>query len=187
MTFLVLGVLLFIAVHFIPSLGRPLKLKLIGAVGENGYKGLFSLAVVGAIALIVLGWRSADPTPVYAPPLTNHAVVGILMLIAFFLIGAGNHPSRIKRLLRHPMLTGVALWAAVHLLVNGDSRSLVLFGGLCLWALIEMPLINAREGAWEKPPAPSIAVEVRGVIIAVILLAVLIWAHRWFTGVALIP
>ena len=37
--------------------------------------------------------------------------------------------------LRHPMLTGVVVWAVAHLLVNGDAASLVLFGWpWALWA-----------------------------------------------------
>jgi hypothetical protein len=59
------------------------------------------------------------------------------------------------RLLRHPLLFGVILWAVAHLLVNGDLRSVVLFGGLLVWAALEIVLINRAVPAWTKPaPAP---------------------------------
>ena len=37
-------------------------------------------------------------------------------------------PSAIKRVLRHPQLKGLGLWSAGHLCLNGDSKSLLLFG-----------------------------------------------------------
>ena len=39
-----------------------------------------------------------------------------------------------------------------HLLVNGDLPSLVLFGGLLVWALVEMALIN--RSPWTPPAGP---------------------------------
>ena len=39
--------------------------------------------------------------------------------------------------------------------MNGDLASLVLFGGLGLWAIVAIFATNARDGAWAKPaPAP---------------------------------
>jgi uncharacterized membrane protein len=49
------------------------------------------------------------------------------------------------------MLTSVILWAVAHLLVNGDVPSLVLFGGLGLWAAGSILLINRAEPNWKKP------------------------------------
>ena len=57
------------------------------------------------------------------------------MLVAVALIGAGHSKGRARGWLRHPMLTGVVVWAVAHLLVNGDVASLVLFGWLGLWAV----------------------------------------------------
>ena len=68
MSMLILGVVLWMAVHLLPSLGRGLRQKMIDGMGENGYKGLFSLLLLGAIGLMVMGWRSADPVSVYIPP-----------------------------------------------------------------------------------------------------------------------
>ena len=45
-----------------------------------------------------------------------------------------------------------------HLLANGDGRSIVLFGGLGLWAVVAIVAINRRDGAWQKPePQPRAA------------------------------
>ena len=55
----------------------------------------------------------------------------ILVPIALVLFAAANMPTRIRALVRHPMLLGLLLWAFAHLLANGEVRSVVLFGGWC--------------------------------------------------------
>ncbi len=187
MVWLCIGVLLFMLVHFIPSLARGLKSSLIVHIGEHPYKGLFALLLVISVALIVFGWRSTTPELVYLPPGRGATLTTILMLISVVLFGAAQYPTRIKRVVRHPQLTGMAAWSSGHLLSNGDSRSLILFGGLGLWALIEILLINRREGPWAKPDGPSLFVETRGLVISVVIFFVLVYLHPYFAGVTLIP
>ena len=92
--------------------------------------------------------------------------------------------SRVKRVLRHPQLTGVLLWAIAHLLLNGDLRSVALFGGLALWSVLEILLINRRDGAWVRPEAPPLATDAVTAVVAVLVLGALVWAHPWLAGVA---
>jgi uncharacterized membrane protein len=110
-----------------------------------------------------------------------------LVLLALYLFVASAQPSNVKRLLRHPQLTGLAVWALAHLLSNGDNRSLVLFGGLGLWALVEMPLINRRDGVREQPEAVPMAADVRLVVIAVVAFAVLFLVHPYLFGASPSP
>lgn len=187
MIWLCVGVALFMATHFVPSLAQGLKESLSERLGENPYKGLFSLLLILSIVLMVIGWRSATPELVYRPPSWGTPLTSVLMLISIMLFGAAQYPTRIKRFVRHPQLTGMAVWSVSHLISNGDSRSLVLFGGLGLWALIEMLLINKREGAWVKPYGPALPVEVRGIIISAVIFFVLVFLHPYFTGVSPIP
>jgi len=49
------------------------------------------------------------------------------------------------RITRHPFLWGVALWALVHLIVNGDLASLILFGSLLVLALGGTAAIDAKR------------------------------------------
>jgi uncharacterized membrane protein len=49
------------------------------------------------------------------------------------------------RVTRHPFLWGVALWALVHLIVNGDLASLILFGSLLVLALAGTAVIDAKR------------------------------------------
>ena len=184
MVWLCVGVLLWMVVHLIPSVAPGLRTSLIERVGENPYKGIFALTLLLSIALIVIGWRSTTPEIIYVPPAWSVPVTSMLMLIAVWLFGAAHQPTRIKRIIRHPQLTGMVVWSLSHLLSNGDSRSLVLFGGLGLWALIEMPLISRREGVWVKPYGPAFSVEVRGILISAVIFFVLVFLHPYFAGVS---
>jgi uncharacterized membrane protein len=182
MTLLLCGVLLFTLVHLVPSLGVALRTRCVNRLGENGYKAGFSLLLVASFALMILGWRSAQPTYLYAPPAGLRPVALALMVIAFILLAASSLKTRIKRWIRHPQLTGVALWAAAHLLLNGDSRSLLLFGGLGAWAVVSMFAINRRDGAWTRPPAPAWYSEGILLVAAFAVLALTIYAHPWISG-----
>jgi uncharacterized membrane protein len=51
----------------------------------------------------------------------------------------------IVRITRHPFLWGVALWAIVHLIVNGDLASFILFGSLLALALGGTVSIDAKR------------------------------------------
>jgi uncharacterized membrane protein len=183
MTLLVLGILLFALVHFIPSLTPSVKRDAVMRLGEGGYKGVFSLLLLASFAMIIIGWRSAHPTHLYVPPSVLHKVAFGLMFSAFLLLAVSSRKSRLRLVIRHPQLTGVALWGISHLLLNGDSRSVALFGGMTLWALIEIVAINKRQGVWVKGETPSWGAEGVSVIIAVITVGVIIYIHPWLSGV----
>ena len=187
MSWLIIGVLLWSVVHLIPAVAPAQRAKLVGALGENKYKGLFSLALLIALALIIVGWRSAEVRAVYAPPLYGSPVITLLMLLSFLLFAAASAPGNIKRLLRHPMLTGMALWGATHLLANGDNRSIALFGGLGLWAIVEIIAVSRRDGAWRKPAAVPLSKDVMTVVATAVIFAIVAYGHKWLFGVPAIP
>lgn len=184
---LILGVLLFAGVHTIPSLAAPARARFMERRGEGPYKGLFSLALVVGIGLMILGWRSSLPTGLYTPPDWGAWAARGLMIVSLLLFVASGVPTNLKRFLRHPQLTGVATWAVAHLLANGDSRSLALFGGLGLWAVLQIVLINRREGAWEKPEPLPFSADLRPLIVAGVVFFLLLLAHPWIAGVSALP
>jgi uncharacterized membrane protein len=186
MIWLVLGLVLWTLAHAFPSLAAGARGALIARLGEGPYKGLFALVVVGAVVLMVIGWRVTVPVTLYAPLLGagSAAVTAVLVLIAFLLFPAGRLPSNSRRVLRHPQLTAVALWAAAHLISNGDTRGVVLFGWLGLWALVEMALINRRKGIWVRPGPVPLAAEIKPLGAGVILFVVFLLLHPYLFGVA---
>jgi uncharacterized membrane protein len=122
MLLLLLGVLLFAGVHFVPSLAPGLKRDAVAKMGENGYKGIFSLLLLTALALIIFGWRSTQPGFLYMPSPALHQPALAIMVLAFLLFVVSNRKSRLRQVVRHPQLTGVALWGIAHLLLNGEMR-----------------------------------------------------------------
>ena len=178
-----IGVLLWAFVHLIPTIEQPLKARLVERLGANGYRGVFSLAIVASLVLIVIGWRSTPEEYLYVLPMWSRTVGFGLMILSFILFGAANYPTIIRRYIGHPMLTGLILWSAAHLLMNGTTRALLLFGGLGLWALIEIPLLNRRDGKPVPPEAPGFRGELKGLIISAIIFMVVLFLHPYFAGV----
>jgi uncharacterized membrane protein len=182
MTRLVLGVLLWGFAHFIPTLFAGARSRVIARIGENPYKGLFALLMVLAIYLIISGWKATVPESLYLPPAWGRHLTALLMVAAFVLFFAPYPPNNIRRTLRHPQLTGVVLWGVGHLLANGELRSVILFGGLTLWAVLEMLLINRRDGAWTRPaPAPrrnDVLLVLGGLVVYIGVAA----SHQWLFG-----
>ncbi len=187
MIWLITGVALWSIVHFIPTLAQPLRQRLITSFGITPYKIIFSIIVLLSIALMVFGWRTTSQVTLYQLPAWSGPVGFVLMVIAFVLFGSAHHPTAIKRFIRHPQLMSIVVWSISHLITNGSTRTLILFGGLGLWALLEMPLINAREGSYSKPEAPGFKFEIKGLIISTIIFIAALFLHPYFTGVSPIP
>ncbi|WP_298260189.1 NnrU family protein [Bradyrhizobium sp.] len=158
---MILGLALFLGVHTLPA-QRGLRARAIAAMGESGYKIAYALVSVLGIALIAWGfahYRAAGMIDVWegaVSPKTlvilKHITVG-LMLPAVILVVASYLRGHIYKALKHPMLAGVKLWAAAHLLANGDLGSIILFGSFLGWAVFDRISLKGRAGAG-GPPIP---------------------------------
>jgi uncharacterized membrane protein len=186
MDLLLAGLILFGGTHLFLSLASARTATARVTLGEPALKGIVAVLSLAGLTLIVIGWRSAEPAWIYAPPLQLRSFALLLIAMSIYLFVIANRPTFLKRVLRHPQLTGVILWAGAHLLLNGDSRSLLLFSGLGIWALLEIVLINRRDGVWQKPPAPPLVTDLVSAVIAIIAIIALAWAHPWFAGVSVI-
>ena len=187
MSLLIIGVALFAAVHLFPAVAQAARDRLAGRLGGGPYRGLFSLLIAGSIAMIVTGWKSTVPATVYVPVVSAGAITSLLVLSAFVLFVASILPTNIRRLLRHPQLTGVVLWSVAHLLTNGDSRSLVVFGGIGLWAIAEILVCNHRDGAWLKPARIQVRSDAVVILLGAAVFAAMFYAHAALFGVSAAP
>jgi uncharacterized membrane protein len=182
MTLLILGLILFAGVHLVPSIAPGAKQAWRSKLGEGGYKGSFSVLLLASFALMIMGWRDAQAAFVYLPsPALKFPALGLLV-IAFFMLVISNRPSRLRQLIRHPQLTGVLLWSLAHIVLNGDSRSLVLFGGMAAWSLIEILAINKREGVWIKTEVPGWSKDAISLAITLLVIAVVVALHPYISG-----
>jgi uncharacterized membrane protein len=133
-----------------------LRARVIASTGEGGYKIGYSLVSAVGLALIVWGfarYRATGWVDVWYPPVALKHIAVALMLPAVILVVASYIRGRIYTTLKHPMLAGVKLWAAAHLLANGDLGSIVLFGSLLGWAVFDRISLKRRADAG-GPPIP---------------------------------
>lgn len=147
MSLLIVGLCLWVIPHILKRLAPDLR----AGWGDKA-KGPLALAMLLGIVLMVIGYRSAEGTFYWGRSPMMVGINNLLMLASVYFFAASGMKTALARKIRHPMLWGAVLWAMAHLLVNGDTPSFVLFGGIGLWALASMALIN-RAGPWVPPAA----------------------------------
>lgn len=179
-TFLLLvGVFLWMDAHFLKRLLPGVRQSMDAKFGEKAARGIVAGLIFISLGLMVVGYRGSETVPVYTPFSGAGHLNNFLMVIAVICMGAGSSRGRMKTWLRHPMLTGVIIWAIGHMLVNGDIASIILFGGLGLWAVIEIILINKAEGAWVRPEAGPASRDIRLLVISAVVFIVIVSIHMW--------
>lgn len=174
MTLLIIGILLWILPHVFKRMMPDLRAQL----GDKA-KGIVAVTLLISVALMVVGYRGAEVVPVYTPMPGMGHVNNTLMLISVFLFGVGGTKGTLFPKMRHPMLWGTVIWGVAHLLVNGDMASVVLFGAMILWALLEMVLIN-RSGPWVRPEVGrGLKGDAMNLVGTVVLYAIFTGIHIW--------
>lgn len=181
MTLLIIGVLIWTFAHWLKRLAPSVRGSMTAKMGE-GSKGVITVLLVLSIVLMVIGYRGAEFTPVWEPPAFFRHINNLLMLLAFYIFGASARKSDkvwIGTKIRHPQLVAFIIWAVSHLMVNGDLASVLLFGGLLVWAVVSIPMINRANGPWTPPPRAPIKSEVILVVIALVLFSIVAAIHTW--------
>jgi uncharacterized membrane protein len=152
---MILGLILFFGVHTLTT-QRKLRARVVASTGEGSYKIGYALASFVGLALIIWGfalYRATGWINVWNPPTALRHLSVALMLPAVILVVASYIRGRIYTTLKHPMLTGIKLWAAAHLLANGDLGSIILFGSFLAWAVYDRISLKHRSDAG-APPIP---------------------------------
>lgn len=184
MGMLVAGLLLFLGVHLVPALPGP-RARLVARLGEQRYKGLFSLVSFAGLALIIAGYVYSEPGPRLFPasPIAI-AIAPYAITVAVVLFAAANLRGHTRRTVKHPMLLGLAIWAAVHLAANGDTRGTVLFGSFLAYAVIDFASATRRGAVktFEPSPRHDVIAVVGGVAVSLALMAL----HRALFGVRVV-
>lgn len=178
---LIAGLALWTLAHLVKRLFPGLRRDLGSVLGETGARAVMALFIAAGLVMIVLGFRGAALPDLYDPPPWGGYATDILMLVAIFFMGIGPAGGRLSARFRHPMLTGVVIWAVAHLLANGDGASVILFGWLGLWALFEMRLINAHEGPWERP-LPGESLQDMKLALATLFIFLVTAVIHWILG-----
>ena len=175
MIWLILGVAIWSYSHLMKRVTPGFRSRL----GDGPGKGVVSVLTFVAIGLMIWGYKSADVVQVWNPPAFLRHINNTLMLVAVVLLNLGASRGVMRTWLRHPMLGSVVVWALAHLLVNGDLASVVLFGGLGLWALVDMVAINRMVPVWVAPSRGPVMNDAIYIVASLVLLAVIVALHTW--------
>jgi len=208
----------FLAFHVLPAI-RPLRAALVAALGQRVYLGLFSAISTGLLIWLIAAYLEApylelwpyDPAlrwlALAVMPFSCWLITAGLSSTNPFSLGAGSagfdadRPG-IVRLTRHPAVWGLALWSAVHIPVNGDAASVLMFGLLTALCLAGVKTLDARrrlamgDDVWldllqhvHKRPASAALLEtgLPRLLAAVAVYAGLLTAHEPVIGVSPLP
>ncbi len=150
----ILGLVVFLGAHVFVSM-RNERAALVSRIGRGPYFGLFALVSIIGIVLIGFGfarYRAEGLIPVWYPPAWTRQIVVAAMWPASIAVVAAYIPGNIKRVLKHPMLVGVKIWAVAHLCANGDLGGMILFAAVLAWAVYDRITLKRRS----DPGAPPI-------------------------------
>jgi uncharacterized membrane protein len=186
MVILIVGLILFLGVHSIAIIAPQWRASMIARLGEQTWKGIYSLFALLGLVLIIVGYGMARQTPVvlYTPPVFMRHIAALLLVPVFPLLLATYLPGKIKAKLKHPMLVAVKLWALAHLLANGTLADVLLFGSFLAWAVVDR-ISFKRRPAKDIPTLPTrgandVIALVGGLALYVVFV---VWAHEWLIGV----
>ena len=188
MIYLIFGLVIFLGVHSTRMVAGDWRTRTRARVGAGAFKGVYSLASLLGLALIIWGYGVARQQPVllWSPPAAMRHVAALLTLISFVLLAAAYVPGNaIKARVHHPMVLGVKVWALAHLLANGTVAHVVLFGSFLAWAVWNFIASRKRDRAEGTvyPPGRSgaTAITVVAGVVAWAVFALLL--HGWLIGV----
>ena len=190
MTILVLGLVLFLGVHSVRIVAEGWRARTLARVGAGAWKGGYSVLALAGLVLTAWGYGLAREQThwLWLPPAGMRHLAWLLTWAAFVLITAAYVPhNHLKARLRHPMVTGVALWALGHLLANGSAVAVLLFGAFLLWALLDRWAARRRDRAAAMPALPRGRASGTAITLAVGTLSwalFALWLHGPLIGVA---
>lgn len=159
---LVIATIFFLGIHILPS--SYLRTSVVAKIGNGPYMGLFSLASVVGFIWMVFAYIDAPDGPLLWE-LGNgarYAAIILMVFAAIFFVSAytSRNPTAIgndtkvldpavrggiNAITRHPLMWSFVLWSLAHLLNNGDTRSVIFFGGFGLLALLGSHMIDLKK------------------------------------------
>jgi uncharacterized membrane protein len=192
MTILILGLIILLGGHSL-TMFRDTRAGLIARLGEGPYKGLYSLVALIGLAMVIYGfgtYRAAGYIQIWNPPVWTRHIALLLMLPAMILLVSAYTNGRIKRIMRHPMLVAVKIWALAHLLANGDLGSILLFGLFLAYAVVDRITIKRRGEVGDEHGIAGSSSSTGDIVAVVggllVYAAFAMWLHPLLIGVSVL-
>ena len=189
MTWLILGLILFLGAHSVRMVADAWRTQAIASWGEKPFKGVYTLISLLGFYAMVTGYAEArlQTVALWTPPIATRHISVLLMLLASVLMAAAYVPrNHLKLRMGHPMVLSVKVWALAHLLANGNLADVVLFGSFLLWSVFNFKAARARDRA----AAPVQTNAKTSATLLTLLIGVAMWAlfafylHAQLVGVS---
>ncbi len=161
-TQLCVAALIFVGGHLLLS-SKTVRGSIAAKLGERAFRIVYSVVALASIVWMSSAYNDAVPgREVYwLGPGGQYAALVLVFIALTFVVGglSTKNPTMagaegalerddivkgILRISRNPFLWGVGLWGIGHLLANGDTASLVMFGGLTVLAVVGSMTIDAK-------------------------------------------
>ena len=155
---------------------------------------LYSLIALLGLLLIIFGYESGSDF-LYSINANAYLYKEYLMFVSFALLIASNSkmPTYIKKTTKHPMSYGIAIWASLHLLVNPDLSSVILFGSFLAYSIVSVLVselrteeVNIALNSTKLEVSPKITFDVLSIILAAFFTSLAFHFHEYFTGASLV-
>ena len=146
----------------------PVRSRLVAKLGETPFLGLHSLvAFAFFVPLVWVYFANKHAGPLLWGRPGSPLVVWLVQLgmaVAFVLVASslaqpnpslvgskGGEARGVFRIARHPLFMGIALFGALHLVVNGAASDVVFFGGMLVFSLVGSRHQDQRKLAANVP------------------------------------
>lgn len=189
MLYLIIGLVLFIGMHVAASFRSRAPGNIRDRLGLK-YMGGFALISAIGLGLTIWGYGQAriDPNNMVfwtAPEWTRHIILSLMPFSLIFLVISQIPAGRIRQAVKHPMVLGVKIWAAAHLVYNGDLASVLLFGSFLGFAVISRIMAKKRGDLGSSAGRePKLAWDIVGVVVGLAVYAAFVMGvHTILIGV----
>ena len=190
MAVLVVGIILFLGLHLLRVLAPGFRQSMVDRMGASAWRGVYSVLSILTLILLIYGFSIAryETTVLYSPPVWMAHITITLMLIALICLAASLLPAGyIAAKTKHPMVLSVKIWALAHLLANGDSASVLLFGAFLAWGVVLRISLKRRQRAGEVVVRPFVSSrnDLYAVVLGFVAWVAILWKlHEWLIGVS---
>ncbi len=188
MSMLIAGLLMFLGVHSVRVVAEDWRTQVRQRVGDNTFKGVYSVLSLLGFMLIIWGYGAArlEPVALWGSPTWTRHLAALITLPAFVLLVAAYVPGNgIKARVHHPMVLGVKTWALAHLVANNTLADLLLFGGFLVWAVFSYRAARQRDRVSRVvyPPGKAAMTAVTVLVGVLAWAGFAFWAHAAWIGV----
>jgi uncharacterized membrane protein len=189
MALLVLGIVIFLGIHLVRSVAPGVRAAVIKRRGTGIWHAIHGIAALVGLALIAIGFDQARATSgvLYTPPtFMAHITLALMLIASICLVAAFLPAGKIRVATKHPAILAIKIWALAHLIANGETASVLLFGAFLAWGVILRISMKKRWRAGEitYPAFVSYRYDVAAVVLGAALYGVIVWKlHELLIGV----